>query len=119
MAGCCFTSDSFHCYNQLGLYQLFSDLNQTPLYESFIENQLGVLIRYDADNHTQLVETLSLYLQNNCNILHTTDAAYTHRNTIKYRITRIEELLRVDLQDASVRLNLHLALYLHQFILTT
>lgn len=104
------------CYNQLGLYQLFSDLNQTPLYESFIENQLGVLIRYDADNHTQLVETLSLYLQNNCNILHTADAAYTHRNTIKYRITRIEELLRVDLQDASVRLNLHLALYLHQFI---
>ena len=107
------------CYNQLGLYQLFSDLNQTPLYESFIENQLGVLIRYDADNHTQLVETLSLYLQNNCNILHTADAAYTHRNTIKYRITRIEELLRVDLQDASVRLNLHLALYLHQFILNT
>ena len=107
------------CYNQLGLYQLFSDLNQTPLYESFIENQLGALIRYDADNHTQLVETLSLYLQNNCNILHTADAAYTHRNTIKYRITRIEELLRVDLQDASVRLNLHLALYLHQFILNT
>ena len=25
-----------------------------------MENQLGVLIRYDADNHTQLVETLSL-----------------------------------------------------------
>ena len=107
------------CYNQLGLYQLFSDLNQTQLYESFVETQLGALIHYDADNHTRLVETLSLYLQNNCNILHTADAAYTHRNTIKYRITRIEELLRVDLQDASVRLNLHLALYLHQFILTT
>ena len=107
------------CYNQLGLYQLFSDLNQTQLYESFVETQLGALIHYDADNHTRLVETLSLYLQNNCNILHTADAAYTHRNTIKYRITRIEELLRVDLQDASVRLNLHLALYLHQFILNT
>ena len=105
------------CYNQLGLYQLFSDLNQTQLYESFIETQLGALIHYDADNHTRLVETLSLYLQNNCNILHTADAAYTHRNTIKYRITRIEELLHVDLQNASARLNLHLALYLYHFIL--
>ena len=105
------------CYNQLGLYQLFSDLNQTQLYESFVETQLGALIHYDADNHTRLVETLSLYLQNNCNILHTADAAYTHRNTIKYRITRIEELLHVDLQNASARLNLHLALYLYHYIL--
>lgn len=105
------------CYNQLGLYQLFSDLNQTHLYESFVEIQLGALIHYDADNHTQLVETLSLYLQNNCNILHTADAAFTHRNTIKYRITRIEELLHIDLQNASARLNLHLALYLYHFIL--
>ena len=105
------------CYNQLGLYQLFSDLNQTNLYESFVETQLGALIHYDADNHTQLVETLSLYLQNNCNILHTADAAFTHRNTIKYRITRIEELLHIDLQNASARLNLHLALYLYHFIL--
>ena len=105
------------CYNQLGLYQLFSDLNQTHLYESFVETQLGALIHYDADNHTQLVETLSLYLQNNCNILHTADAAFTHRNTIKYRITRIEELLHIDLQNASARLNLHLALYLYHFIL--
>ena len=105
------------CYNQLGLYQLFSDLNQTQLYESFVETQLGALIHYDADNHTRFVETLSLYLQNNCNILHTADAAYTHRNTIKYRITRIEELLHVDLQNASARLNLHLALYLYHFIL--
>ena len=105
------------CYNQLGLYQLFSDLNQTNLYESFVETQLGALVHYDADNHTQLVETLSLYLQNNCNILHTADAAFTHRNTIKYRITRIEELLHIDLQNASARLNLHLALYLYHFIL--
>ena len=104
-------------YDQLGLYQLFSDLNQTHLYESFVETQLGALIHYDADNHTQLVETLSLYLQNNCNILHTADAAFTHRNTIKYRITRIEELLHIDLQNASARLNLHLALYLYHFIL--
>ena len=104
-------------YDQLGLYQLFSDLNQTHLYESFVETQLGALIHYDADNHTQLVETLSLYLQNNCNISHTADAAFTHRNTIKYRITRIEELLHIDLQNASARLNLHLALYLYHFIL--
>ena len=105
------------CYDQLGLYQLFSDLNQTHLYESFVETQLGALIHYDADNHTQLVETLSLYLQNNCNISHTADAAFTHRNTIKYRIIRIEELLHIDLQNASARLNLHLALYLYHFIL--
>lgn len=104
-------------YEQLGLYQLFSDLNCTNVMETFVRNQLGALIDYDVSNHTQLIETLYIYLQNNCNLLHTADAMYTHRNTIKYRLTRIEEITHCNLEDASVRLNFHVALYLQKFVL--
>lgn len=104
-------------YDQLGLYQLFSDLNDTEPMELFVKNQIGILSDYDEANHTTLIETLYCYLQNNCNLLHTAGALYTHRNTVKYRLSRICEITQLDLSDASVRLNLHLALYLKKFIL--
>lgn len=104
-------------YDQLGLYQLFSDIKASEKLESFVQCQIGKLITYDADNNTQLTETLYLYLQNNCNLLHTADVMYTHRNTIKYRLSRIQEILHCNLEDASIRLNLHVALYLQKFLL--
>lgn len=104
-------------YDQLGLYQLFSDLKQTECLELFVKNQIGLLSDYDEVNHTALIETLYCYLQNNCNLLHTANALYTHRNTVKYRLSRICEIAHLDLADASVRLNLHLALYLKKYIL--
>ena len=104
-------------YDQLGIYQLFSDMSKTALYEDFINKQLGVLIDYDAQNHTQLLSTLELYLKNNCNLLHTAHALFTHRNTIKYRMKRIEELLHQNLEDSTVLLNLNVALYLKNYVL--
>ncbi len=104
-------------YSQLGLYQLFSDFNHTDALNAFVNSQLGPLIEYDAANHTQLIETLYSYLQNNCNLLHTADDMFTHRNTIKYRLARIKEITQRDLEDASVRLNFHTALYIKKYVL--
>lgn len=104
-------------YDQLGIYQLFSDMSKTSLYEDFVNKQLGVLIDYDTHNSTQLLTTLEVYLKNNCNLLHTSDELFTHRNTIKYRLKRIQELLNLDLEDSSVMLNLNVALYLKNYVL--
>lgn len=104
-------------YDELGLYQLFSDIKTIEKLDNYVSYQIGNLISYDMENNTQLIETLYVYLQNNCNLLHTADAMYTHRNTIKYRLSRIQEILGCNLKDAAVRLNLHVALYIHKFIL--
>ena len=105
-------------YDQLGIYQLFSDMSKTSLYEDFVNKQLGVLIDYDMHNNTQLLTTLEVYLKNNCNLLHTSDELFTHRNTIKYRLKRIQELLNLNLEDSSVMLNLNVALYLKNYVLS-
>ena len=60
---------------------------------------------------------LEIYLKNNCNLLHTADELFTHRNTIKYHIKRIGELLRRDMEDSAVLLNLNVALYLKNYVL--
>ena len=42
---------------------------------------------------------------------------YIHVNTLRQRLERIEDLLGVDLQDSTTRLNLHLALHIYKVVL--
>jgi purine catabolism regulator len=41
-----------------------------------------------------------------------------HRNTLVYRLSRITEILQLDMDDSNVRLNLHLALKINRLLTT-
>ena len=51
----------------------------------------------------QLLPTLSAYLKNDRDALKTAAQLYVHRNTLAYRIKRIQELCPIDLDDFNVR----------------
>src|SRR5437588_816166 len=57
-----------------------------------------------------LLQTLGAYLATNGSPTDAADRLHLHRNTVLYRLGRIEDLLGVDLRNAQVRLSLHLAL---------
>src|SRR5438132_261470 len=57
-----------------------------------------------------LLQTLEAYLATNGSPTDAAERLHLHRNTVLYRLGRIEDLLGVDLRDAEVRLGLHLAL---------
>ena len=57
-----------------------------------------------------LLQTLGSYLATNGSPTDAADRLHLHRNTVLYRLGRLEDLLQVDLRDAEVRLALHLAL---------
>jgi len=71
---------------------------------------LSDLIAYDDDQHSELLDTLNTYFGNNGNTALTAKELKIHRNTLAYRLNRIAEITCLDLDDADVRLNLHLAL---------
>ena len=60
---------------------------------------LKILERYDRENHTQLRETLSVYLKKERNLLCAAQALHVHRNTLKYRLGRIRTLTGLSLSD--------------------
>lgn len=60
---------------------------------------LTILEEYDRLNHTSLRESLSVFLQKQCSILETAKAMHVHRNTIKYRIARIQEVTGITFED--------------------
>jgi PucR family transcriptional regulator, purine catabolism regulatory protein len=75
---------------------------------AYREEVLGRLKAQDKGG--VLMQTLHAYLATNGSPTDAADRLHLHRNTVLYRLSRIEELLQADLRDAEVRLALHLAL---------
>ena len=58
-----------------------------------------MLEEYDQVNHTELRPALAVFMKMQYNILETAQSLHVHRNTVKYRISRIREIRGVDLED--------------------
>ena len=67
---------------------------------------LEILKAYDAENHTEFYETFYEYLRWERSYAKTAQVMGLHRNTLLYRITRIQEITELDLDDPKVRLHL-------------
>ncbi|MEV0494099.1 PucR family transcriptional regulator [Streptomyces atratus] len=77
--------------------------------DRFVREWLGALLEYDARHHTDLVTTLSHYLESGGSYDTTADVLQIHRSTVRYRLRRIREITDHDLSDVETRLNLHVA----------
>lgn len=70
------------------------------------------LFRYDEANGTDLLHTMEAYVNNNCNAVTAANQLFIHRNTFYQRMSKIQELMDVNLADQEVRLYLQLSSYL-------
>ena len=77
--------------------------------ERFVQKWLAVLAEYDERKHTELIKTLTQYLQHGGGYEATSRALSVHRSTLKYRLQRIRELTGFDLGDPETHFNLELA----------
>ncbi|HVV75397.1 MAG TPA: helix-turn-helix domain-containing protein [Mycobacteriales bacterium] len=72
-----------------------------------IDNPLVRLQEYDATHGTGLVRTVRTWLANNGDTSATAAALSLHPNSLRYRIRRVQEIAKVDLDDADVRALAH------------
>jgi purine catabolism regulator len=103
-----FGPDSATAFKNLGLYRLLYALQPLPELRAFRDDALARLGA--KDRRGVLLQTLAAYLATNGSPTDAADRLHLHRNTVLYRLGRIEDLLGVDLRNAEVRLALHLAL---------
>jgi sugar diacid utilization regulator len=96
-------------FDELGVYRLLSLVENTAEVERFVRDWLGALLDYDARKQSELVRTLSVYLERGGSYNATAQALVVHRSTLKYRLQRIRELSGHDLNDPDSRFNLQLA----------
>ncbi|MDT8304523.1 MAG: helix-turn-helix domain-containing protein [Anaerolineae bacterium] len=106
-------------YNSLGIYQLLSQIEHIDTVQRFAEQIIGPLAEYDRRHRGSLVETIDAYFQHHANVSQTAESLFIHRNTLLYRLERIQELTGQDINQADMRLALQLALKLWQLRLDT
>lgn len=96
-------------YEDLGLYRVLSDSDGDAEVDRFVREWLGALLDYDTQHHSEMVRTLSTYLDCGGNYDETAAGMSIHRSTLRYRLQRIREVSGFDLGDVDHRLNLHVA----------
>jgi purine catabolism regulator len=105
----------FH-YEEMGFYRLIVNQTASEELKAFYQDTLEALVSYDQSNQTCLIATLDEFLKQNGNISLTAQNLFVHYNTVKYRISQIEELLNINLKNAEDRFNLQVALKIRQLL---
>jgi PucR family transcriptional regulator, purine catabolism regulatory protein len=97
-------------FSDLGLYRLLFAMQAQAELRDFYDDQVRPLVDYDRRTGAGLMATLDAFFR--CHGSPTEIAAqlHLHRNTVLYRLRRIEDIGRLRLDDPETRLNLHLCL---------
>lgn len=92
--------------SSMGIYQyMFNSGNQQEIL-NYCNDKLKQLEMYDNANGSFLIDTLLNYYMCGFNVGKTADMMYVHRNSLQYRLKKIEEILEISLDDSMEYLNL-------------
>jgi Regulator of polyketide synthase expression len=113
-AKCQGLDDTITKYKDIGIYGLLFSINNRNVLENYFTETLGAINSENKDNN--LIEILETYLNENCNITVTAEKLFLHRNTLKYKIKKIEELLNCDLHNFDDCIKVKIALYVNKVL---
>lgn len=114
--------DVLNLYNRLGKYDEVFSVEELQSYElliarskdehlqNFAENCLKNLLQYEKDNSIDLLNTLYMYLTNECNLQRTSEAMNLSLTGLKYRLQKIKDIGKLDLNNSDQRFNLEFSL---------
>ncbi len=94
-------------YNTLGIGRLIYQL-PINLCKMFIEEIFGAEIPEELDEET--LNTINMFLENNLNVSETARQLYVHRNTLLYRLEKLQKVTNLDIRIFDDALTLKIAL---------
>lgn len=99
-------------FQQIGLDQSIIPLRNNPWVLDQYNRFLAILVEYDENHNTNLMETLIQYIKCSGDIVLTSSTLYQHANTIRYRLGKIKQLLGInDSMDSYCQLYYFVRLY--------
>ncbi|MBC3888360.1 hypothetical protein GH810_08560 [Acetobacterium paludosum] len=92
----------YHFYEFADLYGMKLLAEEMPT-ERMVHPMIQKLLDYDAEHKSDYFETFKVYLRNESSISTTSNLLHMHRNSLQYRINRIEQLLGDHFDDWKLR----------------
>ena len=104
-------------YSNLGIYGLLSHVDDKAILKYFYQSKLKQLLNEEITlMNDSLLNTLKYYLLSQNNVSKTARMIFMHRNTVMYRLKKIQEALEVDLSDPNTCFELYLAIIIKELI---
>jgi len=101
-------------FNELGVLELLGAIRDRSLLDRFVERVVGPLIGDDSRHQPVLMPTLEAWFAENGNLALAAQRLSVHRNTLSYRLQRIEALTGCSFEDPHDRLNISVALLIRR-----
>lgn len=101
-----------HVYDDLGVYRMLFDISQGEEANCFCSQYLEKLIDYDIKNNCNYMGTLKHLVRNDWNLKKTAEDLFIHYNTMKYRFSKIIEIINLDLNNRENKFMIELCLKL-------
>ena len=101
---------------RLGLSALLLETGTPDALRRFAADVLHTVAEHEERHGGDLLATLRASLSAGCSTAAAADALVVHRNTVTYRLGRIEQLTGQSLRDSRVRLELELALTIREIV---
>jgi DNA-binding PucR family transcriptional regulator len=95
---------------EIMLYKIFKN----PEIQQNYLNKIQLLVNHDNDYNSHIIETLKSYINNQGNLALTSRTLGIHRNTVKYRLRRVEELLDIKIGTTGSFLTLAILLKIYE-----
>lgn len=101
--------DFIQSYRMKDIIELLRAVPQEDL-RSFYAYTLRGFESLGKEEERTLLQTLSVYLDTQCQISETAKRLYVHRNTVVYRLEKCEDILGGNIKDSEMALRIRLAL---------
>lgn len=103
-------------YKMKEIEELLSAIPKKDL-KALYESTLQTLAYPETKDDVELVQTIETYLDCQCEIAETSRKLFIHRNTVKYRIDKAEEMLELSFRDPADSLRMRVALVIGRILL--
>lgn len=95
-------ASNYSYYDDYAFAGLIAYVRQATEYKAFISPALVKLYEIDRVTGTEYYKTLFWLLVNNYHAAETAKTLFIHRNTLKYRVDKITQLMDVDIYDGDI-----------------
>lgn len=103
-------------YEDYVIYHIVDKCSKDRDLKKYCHPSLLTLMEYDKQNSTSYVHYLYTYIVNLNNHSEAANFLHIHRNTMIYRMNKIEEIMNVDLNDINILLHLHMSFKLLEYM---
>ncbi|MPM54200.1 hypothetical protein SDC9_100974 [bioreactor metagenome] len=89
-------------FDDIGFYRVLRGSHNVNEFRRFYEETTGKIAAYDKENNTEFVKSLELYMENDCDLDKASALLFIHKNTLRYRLLRIESITGKSLKNMRV-----------------